>query len=478
MCYRFLVSVVAVHLVLAATADSQTPVRVATWNIQATGTTASTQWTRAVAILGRIDADIVAVEEVTSLAEVATFATLAAQAGYAHAQVSQVSGTLSGNLYLGVLSKHPIVFSDSHSSAELSGDPAANDISRDVFEAHVQVPGAADVTAVFVLHLKSGSNASDEFRRAIEMRRCMQAVALFTAAHPGAPYVALGDFNEDLGDGPFGNQFNSLPGGLPQTFTLGADLSFPIAYDIFNTLTASGLVIADATQEDSTTLRTTRQSSGRRLDYIVHSTTMSASGDEVYNSARDDGVDQAPAGNFLAKVGLPLGSTFSLDASDHFLVFGDFTLPAAQILRYPGSGEDLLMSTGIGGAPTTGPLFDVKTAGAGDLLYVHFVSPSGTFDFAPPLLVAQIFAFGNPPLGPLLGLHVNTAGAVVLVNGLDGGPLGLQEVIAPGAGNTHVYLVPAGLAPFSVMLQTLAVSSLAANGFFAASDAHEIQMVP
>lgn len=478
MCHRFPVASIFFFTVLLASGYGQEPLRLATWNIQATGTSSSTQWSRALAVIGRANADVVALQEITDASEVATLSTFAAAAGYPYFAVSTTSGTLSGSLYNGAVSRFPIVFSNSYSSAEISGDPTANDITRDIFEMHVQVPNAADVTAFFIMHLKSGAGSANEFRRAVELKRLGQVITNFQSAHPSATYVVCGDFNEDIGDGPFGNAFNTVPSGMPTTFDLGNDVTFPVVYDPFIVLTSTGLVIAPATQEDSTTLFITRSSSSRRLDYIFYSSGISLVADEVYNSARDDGFDDAPVGNWLTKAGSALPSSYSLDASDHFLVFADVTVPSQPVLVYPGSNEDFVLLTGVNAAPTGGSGEDVKPATPGQLLFVNFSSPSGTFDLTPPLLVGQLFSTGFPPVGALPGLWVNTSGAAILVNGLDPGILGLSTVVIPGTGNTYAYLIPSGLAGYSVILQALAVSPFASNGFFAITDGHEIQMQP
>ena len=113
---------------------------------------------------------------------------------------------------------------------------------------------------------------------------------------------------------------------MPVTYSLGGDISFPVTYDPFATFTSQGRVIADATQEDSTTLYVTRAASVRRLDYIIHTVGIPTTGDEVYNSIRDNGIDDPPVGNWLPKSGSPLASGVSAAASDHFPVFGDFSI--------------------------------------------------------------------------------------------------------------------------------------------------------
>ncbi|MCA9322498.1 MAG: endonuclease/exonuclease/phosphatase family protein [Planctomycetes bacterium] len=466
-------------ILLATMGIGQEAVRVATWNIQAVGTPGSNEWLRSLDVVARLDADIVAIQEVDDMVEVGQFASFAAAAGYAHYAISNTSGTLSGDLFTAVLSRHPILGSTSHTAASLSGDLNANDITRDIFEARIQVPNTAAPLAIFTVHLKASSGGVNDFRRTIEMRRLGQAVQAFSALNPLAPFVITGDFNEDLGDGPFGQVFNALPSGLPQTYTLGNDINFPVVYDPFNALTTLGGLIADATQEDSTTLDATRDSSGRRLDYIIYGQGALLVGDEVYNSSRDNGLDDFPAGNWLPKAGSTLPASWSLQTSDHFPVFADLTVPGQALPLFAGSNDDFEMLTGVGAAPTAGPGQDQKSAMAGDFLHVRYRSPGGTFVGWPAVIVGEGFPFpGIPPFGPLPGMWFDLfGGAFALFDGT-AATGGFQPVIAPLDGNQHSYLVPAGLGGTSFMLQSLAISNLANNGFLAFSDGHRVDILP
>ncbi len=461
-------------LLFTLSAIGQTTVRLATYNVQALGTQGSNEWSRAASVLNRVDADVVGIQEITQNVEVGLFPIFSGNAGYPHYAIGSTSGTMSGALRNGVLSAHPITYSKSHSSTDLSGDSSANDISRDIFEAHIQVPGEQEVLGVFVIHLKASSGGTNRFRRTIELFRLAQAVNQFRAIHPNAPYAILGDMNEDLDDSPFSNSWTGLPSGLPQTYSLGSDVSFPLSYAPFSHLSLStSTTIADATQEDSTTLYITRDASGRRLDYIFYSTELTNNGDEVYNSARDDGIDNFPVGNWLAKAGSPLPTSYSLEASDHFLVFGDFSMGTA-LANYPGSGEDFVLGTGINQSPTTGPGEDIKAANTGDLLYLNYASPSGLYDLSPPLVIAQIYANGASPFGSLPNLWINVFGGFVVLGGSSAN--GFQLLITPNGGNTHLFQIPVGLGGTSVIFQALALNNIAANNLFAITDAHRIDM--
>lgn len=153
---------------------------------------------------------------------------------------------------------------------------------------------------------------------------------------------------------------------------------------------------------------------------------------------------------------------------------------------YPGSNEDFEMGTAVNTPPALsnavsyGGGFDVKTAHEGDALTVTMRSPGGAFNYVPLLLVGQLFSTGGAaPAGALPGLHVNTSGGFLIVNGLDPGTSGFLQIVQPG-GSTYSFLVPVGvgLAGQSMIAQALASSGAAANGFFAIADAHEIQFIP
>ncbi|MBI4879492.1 MAG: endonuclease/exonuclease/phosphatase family protein [Planctomycetes bacterium] len=332
--------------------------RVATYNVEELNYGTS-GFTALVSILKRVDADVVLLQEVKT-SEVALAATLANAAGYAHYQVASVSGTLSGDLRCAVLSRHPIAQAVSWSAAAISGDPQANDICRDILQVEIDAAEACAPVAVFTFHLKSGSTTTDDFRRAVEILRLKEVVESYAASHPSATFFLGGDANEDLADGPFGQTFTSLPGGLPPTYDLGNDVSFPVVYDPFTTISSIGglgLLAVDATQEDCATCYATRPSSGRRLDYVWKRFSTTLLGDEVYASPVDNGADEAPLGNYLYKWGSPLASNTCSLASDHYPVFTDCLLESCGGTRYgagyPGD-HNLTPRAGITGGISIG----------------------------------------------------------------------------------------------------------------------------
>ena len=323
---------------------AQTPIRVATWNIQAVGAPGSAEYEAAVAVLVHLDADILGVNEVSSAGDVANLEALAADAGYGY--VAAATSTPFGAQRNAVLSRfafaEPVT---EHDSSTLSGDPSANDITRRILEARVEVPGNALDLTVVSQHWKSGNGNDDELRRVIESIRMTQVLDhLQTQADA---YVILGDTNEEFDSVPrTPNPFSSLPSGLPSSFKLGSDLEAQllgsgIENNPFEPLVAtSGAVVISALQLDGSD--STRPASGRRLDYLAVSAAIAAGGvaAEVYDSR-----DSALAGG-LPKLGAAPAVSASLDASDHLPVFADFTIPAAGLAAIPTLSNQSLVLAG------------------------------------------------------------------------------------------------------------------------------------
>ena len=321
--------------------------RVATYNIKDIDI-GSSSYDDLLDVLARCDADVVLLQEVgeaggSTLSQsqaVSQVTTLSNDAGYQFRAVSSISGTMSGGLRNAVLSKFPITQVTSLDSVLLSGSGGANDMTRDILRTTIAVPDVAYPIAFFNVHFKASGGEVNEFRRAVELRRLEQAVADWCGQNPDGLAIAGGDFNWDLGNytpKSFSSQDydDFKDSGLPQTYDLGNDITFPVVYDPPATLgnlagCVQDLAIAPATWEDSTTQDGTFQS-GSRLDYLwaevdtVGRVTLMA--DEVYRSQSDDGIDAQPAGQYLRKFGGgPLSSTTSGGASDHFPVVATYRI--------------------------------------------------------------------------------------------------------------------------------------------------------
>ncbi|MCK5940509.1 MAG: hypothetical protein KAI24_00965, partial [Planctomycetes bacterium] len=142
---------------------------------------------------------------------------------------------------------------------------------------------------------------------------------------------------------------------------------------------------------------------------------------------------------------------------------------------WPGSGEDLTLGTTVNasGAPHSCE----KVAATGDLLTMSVASPSGRFTFAPYLLLVELYPTGGTPPPPIPGLpalHVHPLTAIWLVDPLSPGPLG--PAVLPAGGAPHAWFVPPGLTGATLRLQAGVFSPLAANGVFALTDAHEVDV--
>ena len=96
-------------LLLASTAHADEQVRVASWNVQSVGEPGTTQYEAALEVLLRVGADVVAINEVGSTADVSNFEELAIEAGYTDWVVADAGPF--GSMRTAFLSVFPIVSS-------------------------------------------------------------------------------------------------------------------------------------------------------------------------------------------------------------------------------------------------------------------------------------------------------------------------------------------------------------------------------
>jgi len=210
----------------ATTVCSRATVRIASWNIAGLGAAGSAEHQAAEAVIARIDADVFCLQEVED-ADGAALASLAATLGYPHRFQAEVSTPMAGGLRNACLSRLPLAGTASLSSPDISSDAAANETGRDFAQVRVEVrPGVAFV-GLLVAHLKSGFEAADLFRKQIEAQRLGQAANAYALAHPGEGLVVTGDLNEEIDGWRLGQIFEALPDGLPYSYQLGADISWP-----------------------------------------------------------------------------------------------------------------------------------------------------------------------------------------------------------------------------------------------------------
>lgn len=266
-------------------------VRVMTWNIETVGSPGSDEYDAALEIVDRLKPDVLLLNEVAGSWDADNAEWFAVDAGFAH---HVVAGSEYGDDRNAILSVYPLADARGRTAAEISGDPRANDITRDFVMATVQAPaGELDVVG---MHWKSGWDDTDEFRRVLEGHRAAQVLG---SDRPG---VLTGDWNDDVNDGsdwPY--TFTSMPAGLPGSMWLGSDLwaalnDGGLPNDPFAPLLAAGLELQEIRQRSGTDA--TRPVSGRRLDYVATTPGLEVRAAEVFDcrdQGRSGGVEQYDA---------------------------------------------------------------------------------------------------------------------------------------------------------------------------------------
>ncbi|MFK7927394.1 MAG: endonuclease/exonuclease/phosphatase family protein [Myxococcota bacterium] len=297
------------------TLDTAEPptVRVVTWNIQGIGAAGTPEGDAERAVLARINADIVGLNEVGS-EEAARVNALAADLGYDTVFVP--NDNPFGGLRNAILTRLDGGELSAVTPAATSADVNANDSTRYPVRLIVQVPGADEPLTVVVNHWKSGFDLTDRFRRTLDGYRTAKA------ADQTGTVIAMGDINAELEDMPEDPRvWTSLPDNLPGDYRLGADAREQLrgdglANDAFARMLAQGLQIVEARQLDGRP--DTRPTSGRRIDWIL--TNGQTLGAGIYDSTDES------QGEGLAKAGSAPDRGASTESSDHLPVFIDLQL--------------------------------------------------------------------------------------------------------------------------------------------------------
>ncbi len=288
--------------------------RVATWNVEGLGPAGSDEHAATRQVLARIDADVIGLNEIDAGEEDALVA-LAVDLGY---DVVQPRTNPFGTSHNAMLSRLPIEVGAFPSSAVLSGDPGANDVTRWPVSAAVSAPWG-EVVAVTVQHCKAGFDLDDAFRRSVDTHRLGQAATRV----PADRVVAMGDLNEDRAEieasPPSPARWSFPPGGLPGDYVLGDDVEAilgagGLANQPFTLLAGFGLTVVDALQSDG---RSASRDSGRLIDYVLVGDGLEAVASEIYDSRDESFRDGVP------KAGEPLERAVSRTASDHLPVVVD-----------------------------------------------------------------------------------------------------------------------------------------------------------
>lgn len=178
-------------------------------------------------------------------------------------------------------------------------------------------------------------------------------------------------------------------------------------------------------------------------------------------------------GGSSAIAGLPL---FDLDGESRIqgggVDVGADESPMTEC-AYPGTFEDLVLLTGVGGPP--GPL-EIKFAAPGNYITIMLRSPGGSFVAEPFVLAAQPIVTGMAPPNPYPAVYIGTQGAIVIAGSPPFGPLGMPLLSPAGFG--LALLTPAGLAGLSIVIQGAAITPSAVNSIFASTNGHEIRFLP
>ncbi len=324
-------------LALASASLSVAPaveLRVAAFNIGAHYTGSNPEWSlgdpgtvdyeSVKAILARIDADVVSLEEIdgadVDVGNPSDLRTMATALGYPYILNPPVSGSqpaysapLDNNLRVCFLSRYPFA-----ATGFITSPSGAREMTRFLPWVKVDVPGTLNDPTLIAAHLKSSDATEDRFRRAIELKRMGNFLSSSTLTQDDN-YIIMGDFNMVGAN----RTFTTLPTTLPSTYSLGSDVSFPVTYtgNPVVYLTAPGVTRLDPRQLSGSAV--TYPSSGNVLDLMMVSPALAGRNHatEVYNSALDTSNSSG-----LVKAGNPLPASTSTDASDHFALIGDFEL--------------------------------------------------------------------------------------------------------------------------------------------------------
>lgn len=325
-----------VILLALCTATHAVEIRVATYNVGARfseegypdygiGDPGSPDHDKVAEILNRINADVVALQEISSTdvsGNPDDLDALRATTGYPYSYISPTSssggqtGPFDTSLRVVFLSKYPLVVSDA-----IRSPAGARELTRLHPVVKVDVPGTTRDPFLISAHLKSGTAAADQFRRAIEMRRLAEHVTTLGLTEDDN-FILLGDFNLSANS----RTFTSAPSGLPGTYSLGTDVSYPVSY---STNPLAYFSNPSPVRLDPRQLNGSNRTFGTTGNGITTIDLMLVSpafagrplATEIYNSALDT---SNTAG--LPKAGNPLASDTSSLASDHHIVFADLEL--------------------------------------------------------------------------------------------------------------------------------------------------------
>jgi endonuclease/exonuclease/phosphatase family metal-dependent hydrolase len=223
-----------------------------------------------------------------------------------------VSHDTDGFIRNGVASRFPITRWTNHlDGSSLTNYGYDGVFTRDLFEAQIAMPGVPQPLHIFVVHLKSGTDSSDDARRrAAEASAVSNFFVGYLTTNSLQPYILAGDMNEDIAHPATGSQHpierltNST--GLKLTTPVNPVTLSPLTHSIQST---NGL--------------------NRRYDYIMPNTLLFANirSSQVF---RTDVLNPPPAN---------LMTNDDVVASDHLPVLMVFNNPFTRPFSLTGVGR-------------------------------------------------------------------------------------------------------------------------------------------
>ncbi len=280
-------------------------------------------------ILARLDADVVALQEIHGADITANdVSDLAASLGYPHVFIAPSTNVFDTSLRVAFLSRYPFL-----TQAAVGSPPMSKELTRLFPAVKVDVPGTTRDPLLIAAHLKSGETDADLFRKAVEMLRLTGH--LNSQGFSGAEnYIVMGDFNLSSDEKPF----TTIPSGMPTLFKLGADISGtvpPITYHTIPLRYFNGAPVAllDPRQLDNSPAT---YNTGSTLDLLLVSPILAERPMrmEIYNSTLD--LSNASG---LPKSGSPLAAGTSATASDHYPLVVDLELDPALPYQFTVAGQ-------------------------------------------------------------------------------------------------------------------------------------------
>ncbi len=272
------------------------------------------------AVLARINADVVALQEIhTADVNSGNLNALAASLGYSHIYAAPTTNAFDTSLRVAILSKFPFL-----STAAIGSPANSREITRLFPAVKVDVPGTTQDPLLISAHLKSGTATADRFRRAVEMKRLSDYLNA-QGVTGNDNFIVLGDFNPSS----INSTFSAAPSGLPSTFVLGPGISYPVRYSTNMLAYFSNPLpvrLDPRHLNNSPSTFGTTNTTGSVLDLFLVSPAIASRTytTEIYNSALD--VSNSLG---LPKAGSPPAPDTSSMASDHYAVFANLELDQA-----------------------------------------------------------------------------------------------------------------------------------------------------